>query len=259
VLGLLLKRTLFKGKEQSHFVLELPPYRMPSLRSVWQYMWERTGSFVKNAWTLIMATSVVIWILLAIPLGGGEFANVGVGDSAFAMVSEAISPVFEPLGFGDWEASGSLITGFVAKEVVIATMAQVYEVEAVETTGTPTTFTQDIVGIGGGFVSATFDTVKSIPLIFGVNFFDEEADVGPRGLMGAVQTSFEISSDGHGALAAFAFMVFVLLYTPCMVAIAAEKQELGVKWMWVSVIGQLVLAWLAGMLIFQGGLLLGIG
>jgi ferrous iron transport protein B len=76
--------------------------------------------------------------------------------------------------------------------------------------------------------------------------------------MAAVEAGFERSSGGHGALASVAFMVFVLLYTPCMVAVAAERQELGAKWTWVSVIGQLVLAWLVALVIFQGGLLLGL-
>jgi ferrous iron transport protein B len=74
--------------------------------------------------------------------------------------------------------------------------------------------------------------------------------------MTAIQSSFEESSGGYGALAAFAFMVFVLLYTPCVVAVAAERQELGTKWMWVSIIGQFALAWLAAFIIFQGGKLL---
>jgi ferrous iron transport protein B len=77
--------------------------------------------------------------------------------------------------------------------------------------------------------------------------------------MSAVKQSFETSSGGHGALASCAFMVFILLYTPCMVAVAAERQELGSKWMWVSIVGQLVLAWVVALVIFQGGKLLGIG
>jgi Fe2+ transport system protein B len=67
------------------------------------------------------------------------------------------------------------------------------------------------------------------------------------------------SSGGHGALAAYAFLVFVLLYTPCMVTAAAQKQEFGVKWMWASIIGQLAIAWLAALVVFQGGRLLGAG
>ena len=74
--------------------------------------------------------------------------------------------------------------------------------------------------------------------------------------MTAVQTEFEASSGGYGALAGLAFMVFVLLYTPCMMAVVAEKHELGTKWMWVSVSGQLAVAWLVALIVFQGGKLL---
>ena len=114
VAGIVLKNTLFKGKEQAPFVMELPPYRMPTLKGIWFHMWERTSAFVRKAWTIILATSVVIWILLAIPLGGGSFADAPVENSAFAGVSGLIAPVLNPLGFGNWQASGSLITGFVA-------------------------------------------------------------------------------------------------------------------------------------------------
>jgi ferrous iron transport protein B len=78
-------------------------------------------------------------------------------------------------------------------------------------------------------------------------------------IMVAVHDDFEATSNGHGALAALSYMLFVLLYTPCMVAVAAERQELGAKWTWVSVVGQLLLAWLLAAVVFQGGVLLGLG
>jgi ferrous iron transport protein B len=109
------------------------------------------------------------------------------------------------------------------------------------------------------FVGATVDTIKSIPLIVGINLFEEEEEAEPTDLMVAVGEGFERSSNGHGALASLAFMVFVLIYTPCMVAVAAERQELGSKWMWFSIVGQLVLAWVMAFVVFQGGKLLGLG
>jgi ferrous iron transport protein B len=211
VLGMVLKGTLFKIKEKSTFVMELPPYRMPTLRGIWFHMWERTRAFVRKAWTVIMAVLIVLWVMLSIPAGGqGAFADTDVNNSLFASVSGAIAPTLNPLGFGTWEASGSLVTGFVAKEIVFSTMAQIYDVEEVE----------------------------------------------PTALMSAVGESFETSSGGHGALAALAFMIFVLIYTPCMVAV--ERQELGNRWMWTSLDGQLVLAWLITFVVFQGGKLLGL-
>lgn len=260
LLGIVLKNTLFKGKEQTALVMEMPNYRLPTFKGIWFHVWERTGSFVKNAWTIILVTSIVLWFLMAIPVraGSGGFAETDVNNSVFATVSEAVSPALAPLGFGSWEASASLITGFVAKEVVVSTMSQTYGIDEAEEAGEPTTFGQDLAEIGTSFVAATGDTIKSIPLIVGINLFDDEAE-NQSELMTAVANGFETTSGGHGALAALAFMVFVLIYTPCMVAVAAERQELGTKWMWTSVIGQLVLAWLMALVVFQGGLLLGLG
>jgi len=260
LLGMILKNTVFKGKEQSPFVMELPPYRMPTLKGIWFHMWERTSAFVRKAWTIIMITSILIWVLLAIPVGGeGSFADTEVTDSAFASASGAVAPILKPLGFGDWQASGALVSGFVAKEVVVGTMAQVYEVEEAEEETEPTTFFEDVGEVVTSFVGATVDTIKSIPLIVGINLFEEEEEEEPTDLMVAVQEGFEASSGGHGALASVAFMVFVLIYIPCMVAVAAERQELGNKWTMVSIVGQTVLAWLMAFVVFQGGKLLGLG
>jgi ferrous iron transport protein B len=260
VLGIALKNTLFKDKEKSAFVMELPPYRIPTLRGIWFHMWERTSAFVRKAWTIIMVTSIILWVLMAIPIGGGgSFGATDVADSAFATASGVIAPVLAPLGFNSWEASSALVTGFVAKEVVVSTMAQVYAVEEAEEAAEPTTFFEDIGMIISSFISATGDTLKSLPLIIGINLFEGEVEEEPTTLMGAVREGFETSSGGHGALAALAFMVFVLIYTPCMVAIAAERQELGMKWAWVSIVGQLALAWLMAFIVFQGGKLFGLG
>jgi ferrous iron transport protein B len=260
VLGIVLKNTVFKGKEQSTFVMELPPYRLPTLRGIWFHMWERTSSFVRKAWTIILATSIVLWILMAIPVGGaGSFADTDVDNSVFATVNQAIAPVFAPLGFGSWEATSALMTGFVAKEVVISTMGQVYSVQEVKEAGEPTTFFEDIGEMITSFISATIDTIKSIPLIVGIDLAEDEVEEEPTALMGAILASFNETSGGYGALAGLAFMVFVLIYTPCMVAVAAERHELGMKWTWVSILGQLVLAWLMAFVVFQGGKLLGLG
>ena len=257
VVGLLLNHTVFKSTEQTPFVMELPPYRMPTLKGIWFYMWSRTSAFVRNAWTIILAVSIVLWFLLAIPVQGeGSFAETDVNDSLFATVSGVVAPIFAPLGFGTQEASGSLMTGFVAKEVIIASMAQIYGVEEAEAEIPSTTFLEDVAQIITGFVGAMWDTIKSIPLIVGINLFEDEAEPEPTELMAAVEASFEASSGGYGALAGLAFMVFVLLYTPCMVAVAAERQELGSKWMWFSIIGQFVIAWLVAFIVFQGGKLL---
>ncbi|HHY56862.1 MAG TPA: ferrous iron transport protein B [Chloroflexi bacterium] len=256
VVGLALNHTLFKQADESCFIIELPPYRLPVARNVWRQMWDRTASFIHNAWTIILTVSIVLWFLLAIPARGGEgaFAEVPVEDSIFGAVARTIAPVFAPLGFGSWQATGSLMTGFVAKEVVIATLAQVYHVETpAEADAPPPTVIEDARLIVASFVQAAIDTLKSIPLVIGVNLFEAEAAPEPTALMSAIRNDFGATSGGRGTLAGLAFMAFVLLYTPCMTAVAAERHELGTKWMWVSVIGQFAVAWLVALLIFQGG------
>jgi ferrous iron transport protein B len=258
LIGLVLKNTAFRGKQASAFVMELPPYRVPSLKSIWFHVREHTMGFLRKCSSIIVVMSTLLWFATAIPVGGGEFAKIDIQHSLFARVAEASVPVFKPLGFGSWEAAGALFTGFVAKEVVISTMAQIYEVAPVTET-VSNTFTQDLADIGSGFLGATVDTAKALPLIVGIDLRDQGAQTQQTDLMLAIRSAFQGISGGHGALAALAFMVFVLVYTPCMAAISAERQEFGSRIMWASIIGQTGLAWLLAFTAFQGGLLLGLG
>ncbi len=260
LLGLILSKTLFKSEGSAPFVMELPAYRMPTAKNIWFHMWERTSSFVKKAFSIIMITSIVLWFTMMIPVDGGKFAESDISSSGFASASEAISPVFGPAGFGSWQATGSLITGFVAKEVIVSSMAQIFEVEeSAEEDVVQTTFLGDVRDIVVGFFEATVDTLKSIPLIVGINLFSEEEEEELPQLNTAVAQHFEAVSGGHGALASVAFMVFVLLYTPCMVAVAAQRHEFGNKWTLFSMVMQMSVAWIAAVVIFQGGLALGLG
>jgi ferrous iron transport protein B len=260
LLGLLLRQTLFKKGEAIPLLMEFPPYRLPTLKNIWHYVWERTFGFIHNAATVILAASVVIWLLMALPVrGNSSFADTDLQNSAFVTVAQTIAPVFTLQGFGSWESGGALVTGLVAKEVVISTLAQVYDVAEIEVESQPVPLWQDVVTVATSFAGATFDTLKSLPLIIGINLFDGDDPETNTNLKLAIRQGFERSSGGHGSLAALAFMVFVLLYTPCMASLAAERHELGTKWMWFSIVGQLAIAWLMSMLVFQVGLLLGLG
>ncbi|HUM70995.1 MAG TPA: ferrous iron transport protein B [Chloroflexota bacterium] len=257
LLGILLKHTLFQGKEQSGLVMELPPYRLPSLRGLWFHTWARVRAFLHHAATLILVASLVIWFLKAIPVRGDNgFGDTAVPDSLFATVSQTLTPVLEPLGFGSWQASGALLTGLVAKEVVITTLAQTYAIPDDTTDEAAPTFLEDLLWIGQSFGQAIIDTLKPLPGILGINLFGDDAEPEPTGLMAAIRQEFTQTSGGHAAAAGLAFMVFILIYTPCVVAISAEKQELGARWMWLSIGGQLLLAWLLAWLVFQVGRLL---
>ncbi|MEP7356201.1 MAG: ferrous iron transport protein B, partial [Anaerolineales bacterium] len=119
--GLAFSRSLLKPDATSAFILELPPYRWPALKGVLINMWDNTMGFVHKASTTILAVSILLWVLLNLPWG-----VVKPQDSYFGRVSAFIAPVFAPLGFGQWQTAGALISGFVAKEVVVSTLSQVY-------------------------------------------------------------------------------------------------------------------------------------
>lgn len=257
--GLTLKHTAFRGKPAPTFVMELPPYRLPSLKSIWVHVREHTGGFVRKAGGVIVVVSILLWLTMAIPVGGeGTFADTRIDHSLFAGLASVVAPALQPLGFGSWEASGALVSGFVAKEVVVSTLAQIYNPAAEEGEEALPTFGEDLMAIGTGFVDASVQTVKALPLIVGIDL-RQASEEEQTDLMAAIGSGFERISGGHGALAALAFMVFVLIYTPCMAAVTAERQEFGRGVMWASILGQTGLAWLMAFVIFQGGLLLGFG
>jgi ferrous iron transport protein B len=125
LVGLGLRGTVFRRERREALVLELPPYRLPAVRVVATQTWQRLRHFLRKAGGLIVATVMVVWLLMAIPLGGGGgFGEVEAPDSLFGGVSRTVSPVLAPAGFGDWQATGALLTGLVAKEAVVTTFGQ---------------------------------------------------------------------------------------------------------------------------------------
>jgi ferrous iron transport protein B len=126
-MGLLLRSTLFRGMSYEPLVLDLPPYRLPTLRVIGAQSWQKLQAFLRTASGLIVATVTVVWLLSSIPTGGGGgFGKTPIEHSAFGAVSRAIAPIFSPAGFGDWHPAAALMTGFVAKEAVVSTVAQTY-------------------------------------------------------------------------------------------------------------------------------------
>ncbi len=257
VVGFLLSRTVLRETEPVPFVMVLPEFRLPNVRTVWALVRQRTWEFIKGAGTIILVASIAVWLLLAIPIGGGRFAETDVEDSAFGGAAKLAGPVLGPLGFGDWEQSGALISGFVAKEVVVSTMAQLYA-DDTEEAAPGGSIGDDVREIGSSFVDAAEDTLRAIPGVIGLDFLDLSDDSSSE-LQTAIRSSFENSSGGHARSAGLAFMVFVLLYTPCMAAVAAFRQEFGTRWMWISVTGQFVVAWIGAAAAFYGGRLVGLG
>ncbi|MCR5335352.1 MAG: ferrous iron transporter B, partial [Synergistes sp.] len=191
IAALLFKKTLFSG-EAVPFVMELPNYRMPSLRNVLQLLWEKAKDFLERAFSIILLATIVVWFLQSF-----DFHLNMVEDShesILAAVSSVLVPLFRPIGLGDWRICTSLICGFMAKESVVSVMEVLYA-----------------------------DGVA------------------------AVMTG----------LSAASMLVFSLLYTPCVAAIASVKRELGGRWAFYVVLGQCAVAWAAALLVRMIGLALG--
>jgi len=185
IVALVFRKTLFRGVS-SHFVMELPPYRLPTVKGVLTHMWERGRLFLRKAGTIIFGVVVLVWLL----------GYTG----ALEPIGRVIAPIFAPCGFGQWQAAVSLFFGFLAKEVVVGTMGTLFAAEE---------------GVLGGAIAAQL---------------------------------------GWTPLIAFAFMVFCLLYVPCVAAIATIKSETA-SWRWpiFAIFYTTAIAWIVATLIFQIG------
>ena len=210
--GLLLRRTAFRDVQAGPLILILPPYQRPHLRTLGMSVRMRVGAFIVGAGKFIVATMLVVWVLMALPVTGNHnVGDVPVADSAYGRVASGIAPVLAPAGFGNDKAAAALVTGFVAKEVVVGSFAQSYAVE-------------------------------------------EPDDPSRAGSLGQkLRASFDESSGGHGGAAAMAFMVFVLIYTPCVAALAEQKRLFGWRPTATALGVQLTAAWVLAVAVFQVG------
>ncbi|MFO7778418.1 MAG: ferrous iron transport protein B [Nitriliruptoraceae bacterium] len=261
VLGGLLDRLLLRAERGTSFVLEFPSYRRPSLRVLATYVGQRVGAFLRGAGPVIVAGAVVVWALLATPVtGDGSFNDTDLDDSAFAATSQVLAPTMAPAGIGSWEVTGTLLTGIVAKEIMVATFSQVYvgdpAAEEADAGGDDLDVLADLRGIGTGFVAAGADAVLAIPAMVGIDVGGDEAEEDNSALAAPLRAGLDETSGGYGAVAALALMVFVLLYVPCLATVAAIRQELGGRWAVLSVGMSLAVAWLAATAVFQAGRLL---
>ncbi|MFA5918351.1 MAG: ferrous iron transport protein B [Candidatus Nanopelagicaceae bacterium] len=129
--ALFLRLTLIKGAMREPLLIELPPYRLPTTTFVFADAWLRVRGFLKEVGGIVVITVVAIWFLMAVPISGNhQFANTPVNESAYGAIAKGITPIFAPTGFADWHTAGALVTGFVAKEVVISSWAQNYSVDS---------------------------------------------------------------------------------------------------------------------------------
>jgi ferrous iron transport protein B len=249
IVATVMSRTILRERDDSVFALELPPYRVPMLAVLLRHTWQKTREFVVKAGTVIFVVVVILWFAMSLPWGVEEQR-----DSYFGQASAAIAPVFEPAGFGTWEATGALVTGFIAKEVVVSTMGQIYVGgEGGEAADEPApSVTEDVREIAAGFVEAVDGATRTtISLVPGIDLMPaEEAEPEDTQLSSALRVAFT-------PLAAIGFLIFVLIYTPCVATLAAIRDEFGWRWAALSGLYQFAIAWLLAVVVFQVGMFLG--
>lgn len=251
LMGIIFKRTLFKG-ESPMFIMELPPYRMPSFRSLMMHTWEKGKHFLIKAGTYILAVSILVWFLLNLPWGVEQKK-----DSYLGKMGQVIAPVLEPLGFGNWEAASSLVSGLIAKEIVVGTMGEIYVQKAEDGKKERPTLTEDLKEIGTSFAGAVKDSFANLFSSFGIASMSSEESSEEKEERTPLR---DVIKGQFTPLSAYSFIVFVLLYMPCVIVAIAMRQEFGTwKWFGIAFLYQMVLAWVVAFAIYQGGRLLGMG
>ena len=216
LVGVLLRHTMFRGLEPEPLMLALPAYQCPRALQLARSVLLRLWGFIRGASVIIISMITALWLLQGIPVtaNAGGFAHVDdVHDSAYGVLADAVAPVFAPAGFDDWHAAAALITGFVAKEVVVGSMSQSYHADE------PDDATSQQAG---------------------------EGTLGQK-----LRASFDQSSHGHGKAAAIAFLLFTLAYTPCLATVAEMRRQFGTKVAARSVLLSLAVAYVIAIIAFQ--------
>lgn len=216
LVGVLLRHTMFRGLEPEPLMLALPAYQCPRALQLARSVLLRLWGFIRGASVIIISMITALWLLQGIPVtaNAGGFAHVDdVHDSAYGVLADAVAPVFAPAGFDDWHASAALITGFVAKEVVVGSMSQSYHADEPD---------------------------------------DAASQQAGEGTLGQkLRASFDQSSHGHGKAAAIAFLLFTLAYTPCLATVAEMRRQFGTKVAAQSVLLSLAVAYVIAIIAFQ--------
>lgn len=241
--AVILRKTRFKA-EIPAFIMELPPYRIPTLRMLWGAIWLKTQSFIKQAGTVIAISMILLWSLVNLPYGAPPERTV-LGYSARAM-----APAFLPQGFGQhWEAVAAVLPGFMAKEMVVGTLGVVLsvqnEAETPEEAGLLPELTAQLLGLKDAFVGAGVALVGNLmptPLIL-----EGEAE---SSLSAAVRQTFT-------PLSALSFMVFNLLLLSCISVVGAVVHEFGRQYMGFVLLITTGTAYVVSMLVYQAGRMLG--
>lgn len=265
ITGLILKRTLFRG-EASYFVMELPSYHRPVMGNVLQYSWRRLMAFMSRA-KYIVPIVTVLAVLNSLGTDG-SFGNEDSPKSVLSQVGRAITPVFEPMGVEkeNWPASVGILTGILAKEAVIGTISSLYSQniaaqaeEAPAAEEGAAAVEEERFDFWGGIVAALAtipDNLAGIgsslgdPLGVGVVGSDEEAVAEEVGAEASVYAGLRANFTG-GPLQAYSYLLFVLLYLPCVAAFGAMTREMGIKYTLIATAYIAVISWSAATLFYQ--------
>ncbi|NAZ30493.1 MAG: ferrous iron transport protein B [Caldimicrobium sp.] len=236
--GLILQKTLYK-KELSHFVMDLPPYRLPSAKMLFRIVWLHLKSFLFRAGTIIFAISVVIWLLLNLPLGEKNLENTYA-----ARVGKAVSYIFAPLGLDDWRIGTSLIPAFLAREAIISTLGVIVEEEKEEKVE-HFDWKSKAQEQGRRFVEAfkkgLISLINPYPTVFSnEDKEDEEKQTIKEKIKGLFQPPQALS-----------FLVFILVYMSCMATLATIWKEAGKSYALLYFFYSLFLAYILSTLTYQ--------
>ena len=284
--GLLMKRTILSG-ESSGFMMELPPYHMPTAKGILLRTWDRVRLFIKEAGQVIVVMVLVINVLSAIGTDGSIGHNSS-DDSVLAVISKTATPVFAPMGISEdnWPAVLGVISGILAKEVVVGTLDTLYTQLARQDAG----FVEDEEAFD--FWQAINDALATVPenLAAVTETFSDplQMNVGEIGSLEAAAAAQEVNNATFGAMikrfdgqaGAFAYLLFILLYFPCVATIGAIRREAGTPWAmfvaaWTTTIAYITASsyyqiatftqhplfsglWLGGIVVLSSGLIYGL-
>ncbi len=253
--GLLFKKTILKGKT-STLVMELPPYHIPTFNGIMMHTWEKLKSFIVRAGKVIIIVVIVISFLNAIGTDG-TFGNEDSENSLLSSIGKSITPIFRPMGISkeNWPATVGLFTGIFAKEAVVGTLDNLYaslsdEGEEVEE---DFIFWDGIIeafkSVGDGFsgIGGAFKDPLGVAIEEDLGDLEIQADEQEV----SVNTFSEMKKRFGNSKAAFAYLLFILIYMPCVAAIAAIYRETNIKWTMFSVLYLTVLAWIVSTLFYQ--------
>lgn len=244
--GFIMRGTLLKG-EVSHFIMEIPPYHMPHFKGLVLHTWQKTKGFVWRAGKVIVPICLLVGSLNSIDWHGQVYPE-GSPNSVLATVSKAITPAFAPMGVTqqNWPATVGLVTGTLAKEVVVGTLNTLYNqgnTASDDDADAPYSF-------WGSLAEAAKNTWTSVTSISRDSFVNPFAANEANANMSQASMGNMVAAFGSVG-AAFSYMLFVLLYVPCVSAIAATNREAGRNWAWLSTIWSLLIAYAAGVVCYQ--------